>query len=376
MQRTSGLTSHKGRRRPAARASIHARLAFLPAAALAFAAAAASPQSAAAEPPVRCQEVAFDVALAPGEPADQELVASLCARGAVQNKTIQVLLHGATFDHHYWDFPHQPETYSYVEHATRAGYAVLNVDRVGYGRSSRPEDGADVDLPAGAFTAHQVIQELRSGERAVPGFGRLAAERVILVGSSMGSFISKILGSVYGGVDGIILTGFAHHVGPGGMESFDRLIPAQEDPKFADLPYDNYLSSIPSTRELHFYHMPNMDPDVAALDTELRQTWTTGEVDTIFQTIEMPVEFDVPTLVITGDYDPIYCEIPCSESGDLDGEADLYPPEAQVEVEIVPDVGHALNLHKTAPEVFDTMLSWADRHVGASPERPPRAPRR
>ena len=51
----------------------------------------------------------------------------LCSRGAIENKTFQITLHGITYSHLYWDFPFQPETYSYVRRATAAGYAVLNL---------------------------------------------------------------------------------------------------------------------------------------------------------------------------------------------------------------------------------------------------------
>jgi pimeloyl-ACP methyl ester carboxylesterase len=320
-----------------------------------------------AEPPVRCEEVRFDVALTPGAPADEELVGWLCARGTVHKKTLQVLIHGATFDHNYWDFPYQPERYSYVHHLTRAGYAVLNLDRVGYGESSRPYDGLSVDLEAGAFTVHQVIEEMRSGQRVVPGFGRIQAERVQIVGFSMGSYISKVLASTYGGVDGVVLSSFGHSVGAGGIDSFNLLIPAQQDPKFAHLPNINYLSAVEGSREYLMYHLPTMDPNVAALDEALRQTWVLGEVEQIFDVLEMPVGIQVPTLVVTGDWDNIVCDLPCSETGALDHEAALYPPEACVEVEIVPDAGHALTLHENAPDFFALVEDWSNRRVGADP---------
>src|SRR5690242_16002630 len=84
-------------------------------------------------PPLRCERVTFDVSLAPNQSADQHLVATLCSRGPVHKKTIQVLIHGGTYDHNYWDFPVQPETYSYVRELTDAGYATLNIDRLGVG---------------------------------------------------------------------------------------------------------------------------------------------------------------------------------------------------------------------------------------------------
>lgn len=322
-----------------------------------------------AEAPVRCKEVTFPVSLTPEGPAEYDMAGWLCARGSIHKKTIQVLIHGATFDHHYWDFPLESETYSYVQNITRAGYAVLNIDRIGYGLSSRPHDGLDVTLEAGAYTIHQVVQTLRGGDMVVPGFGRIRAKRVQLVGSSIGAFISVIEASTYDDVDGVVLTSYSHTVGEGGIESFDLVIPAQDDPKFADLSVINYLSEAPGAREFLFYHAPNIDPDVAELDTALRQTWTVGELSSIIPALMEPVGLQVPTLVVVGDYDNIACNLPCSATGSLDGEASLYPPEACVEVEIVPDAGHALTLHQNAPEFFDIVRDWSDRRVGASTKK-------
>lgn len=38
---------------------------------------------------------------------------------------MQLLVHGATYNHLYWDFPHGPGYYSYVDAATAAGYATF-----------------------------------------------------------------------------------------------------------------------------------------------------------------------------------------------------------------------------------------------------------
>src|SRR5215470_14436202 len=100
---------------------------------------------------LRCEEVLFPVALAPGQPTEFTVVGQLCARGPIHGKTIQVLVHGATYDHNIWDWPFQPERYSYVQAVTAAGYATLNMDRLGHGRSSRVPDGALLDLARGAF---------------------------------------------------------------------------------------------------------------------------------------------------------------------------------------------------------------------------------
>lgn len=45
--------------------------------------------------------------------------------------TVQVMVHGATFNKIMWDLPYQPERYSWTKKMNEAGYATIAVDLVG-----------------------------------------------------------------------------------------------------------------------------------------------------------------------------------------------------------------------------------------------------
>ena len=321
---------------------------------------------------LRCEPVTFSVALTEGGQADQDLQAWLCARGTVHNKTIQILIHGATYNHNYWDWPYQPERYSYVRAMTAAGYAVLNLDRVGHGQSSIPSNGTALSLHTAAFTIHQIVQLLRSGRQVVRGFGRVRGEKIELVGFSLGSFISTIEASTYDDVDGVILSAYSHTVGPAGDASFGDSYPANLDPKFAGLGLpDDYLTTIPGTRADLFYYLPGADPYNITLDEQLKDTVTVGELADIFPSQSASLGMHVPTLVVDGDFDMISCLAPsCTASGSLDNEASFYPTDACVEIEIVPDAGHSLNLHLDAQDWFAIARDWSDCWVGPSSRTP------
>jgi hypothetical protein len=83
-------------------------------------------------------------------------------------------VHGFTFAQYYWDLPYQPENYSYVAAANRAGYATLNIDRLGVGDSHHPLSPL-ITLENNASVVNQLIQRLRSG-----GLGGTAFERLFL----------------------------------------------------------------------------------------------------------------------------------------------------------------------------------------------------
>jgi pimeloyl-ACP methyl ester carboxylesterase len=93
--------------------------------------------------------------------------------------------------------------YSYVNYLTAAGYAVLDIDRLGVGLSDHPTP-EDVTILSGAYTIHQIVQDLRSGSLTGVKF-----KKVMLVGHSMGSAISMVEAGSYHDVDALILSGFA-----------------------------------------------------------------------------------------------------------------------------------------------------------------------
>lgn len=320
----------------------------------------------------RCEELSFDVTLSPSDPTLYNVFGVLCSRGSIERRTIQITLHGATYSHLYWDWPFQPETYSYVRRATAEGYAVLNLDRIGIGQSDRPPAEA-VTIGANAYVVHQIVQALRGGELVVPSFGRITAERVVLVGHSLGSVISIQEAATYGDVDGVVLTGVSHTVTPALNEIFAVLYPANLDPRFPGVP-NGYLTTLAGTRDV-FYYPPSRDPLVLAIDEATKETVTAAELDTAFPALFLSPGIHVPVLVVVGDHDRAFCGEPtCSASGSLDNEVNFFSPDACVETAAIAGAGHDLNLHFQAPIAYDAVLSWMDRRVGSDPNEPPADP--
>jgi pimeloyl-ACP methyl ester carboxylesterase len=319
---------------------------------------------------LRCEELSFDVNLSPSDPTVYSVFGVLCSRGSLHDKTIQIALHGATYSHLYWDWPYQPETYSYMRRATAAGYAVLNLDRIGIGQSDRPP-AADVTLVANAYVVHQIVQALRSSDLVVPSFGRISAGRVALVGHALGSAVSIQEAATYGDVDGVVLTGVSHTVTPVLRNILASFYPASLDPRFAgqSIPA-GYLTSQPGNRGV-FYSLPSVDPLVLAIDEQTKETVTTGELSTALPALGLSGGIHVPVLVVVGDLDRSFCNPPsCMASGSINTEPSFYPADACAEAVAIPDAGHALNLHFQAPQAYDVVLDWMDRRVGSDTRRP------
>jgi pimeloyl-ACP methyl ester carboxylesterase len=330
--------------------------------------------AAAAQGGLRCEEVTFPVTLSPSNPTVYSVFGVLCSRGSIRHKTIQITLHGSTYGHLYWDWPFQPATYSYMRRATAAGYAVLNIDRIGSGESDHPP-AESVTIDANAFVVHQLVQALRGGNLVVPSFGRIRAQRVALVGHSLGSLISIAEAATYGDVDGVVLTGVSHTVTPVLGEALSSLYPANLDPLFAgrNIP-DGYLTSQPGQRVI-FYNLPSADPLVIAIDEQTKETTTTAELNTAVPALALSTGIHVPVIVIVGDLDLAFCAAPsCRASGSLATEPDSYPADACTETVIIRRVGHDLNLHLRAQTAFNSILEWLDRRVGADARNPAPSP--
>jgi pimeloyl-ACP methyl ester carboxylesterase len=316
----------------------------------------ASGQTNALKPAVTCQQIRMAVSLQDGQPANYEVNGRLCFKQN-NNNVVHLLLSGATYGNVYWDFPLFPEIYSYVQSLTTAGYATLNIDRIGIGASSHP--AADqVTIQAAAFVAHQLVQALRDGR--IGSFSK-----VVLVGHSLGSAIALSEQAQFGDADGLVLTGFLHATGPEFAQVPNLVYPAQIDPRFAsqNLP-DGYFTTIPGARSA-FYFTPVADPNIIARDEQTKETLTPGEINTFPPLVVSPTDaqsIHVPVLFVIGSQDNVFCTPPLCSEARL--EAGLYPADAQVEVRVLPVTGHSINLHFTAPAFFAIAREWSDRKFG------------
>jgi alpha-beta hydrolase superfamily lysophospholipase len=317
-------------------------------------------------PEPTCAAYTLPVAITDPGPADQTMWGQLCYRGSREPATVQLLVHGASYNHLYWDFPYGDGYYSYVDAATAAGYATFDVDRIGDGNSSHPPS-TDVTLTAGAIALHDAVTALRTGT-----VGGHPFQHVIMVGHSLGSVEAWIEDSLYHDVNAMIITGALHQLNPNlaALAQAD-VYPAVDDPKFADSGLDpGYLTTRPGTREALFYDPATANPAVVALDEADKDTDTVGELDGLFSLESEPVseqpssQINVPVLVVVGADDNIFCAgvtaYNCASAASVQSyESQYYPPAAHLRVVVIPDTGHDLALSTTAPLTDAVMIGWS-----------------
>jgi pimeloyl-ACP methyl ester carboxylesterase len=320
----------------------------------------ASTAAADEDPGSRCEQVSFSVTIGGPLPGPYRVVGELCTPKRVKRGTLELLVHGASYNHGYWDFPFMPDHYSYVRHANQAGFATLAIDRLGAGASDHPL-GALVTVHASADTVHQIVTSLRSGSTLDANGNPIQFDRIVLVGHSFGSNISWTEAGIYGDVDGVILTAISHLTNPPGAALIEADgYPAQLDPLFANAGFpDGYLTSLPGTRGLTMYFLPGADPRVIAVDEATKDVVPVGLFSDQFTTYGLTQNIHVPVLNVDGDFDTLSCNLPsCTASGSLASEASNYPPDAHYKLVILPDSGHSINLHRNAPFWFGVAHDW------------------
>ncbi|MDQ2905033.1 MAG: alpha/beta hydrolase [Chloroflexota bacterium] len=315
-----------------------------------------------------CNAVTMPVALLPDAPASYHIAGWLCTDGTTRAETVQVMVSGGTYTHVYWDFPYQPERYSYLRSAVQAGYAVFNFDRIGQGASDHPLSQL-VTIQSNAYVLHQLIQDLRAGQ-----IGGRAFQKIVVAGHSLGSAITIVEASSYpGDVDGVIITGFLHTLNSvmPAVLSTDTL-PAQLDPQFAGGNYSvGYLTTKSGTRGALFYYQPNVDPNVLTTDESTKGTYTDGEGSTFFSQIPLTLsqQIHVPVLIAVGTYDQFFCEgtalAQCATTASVQSyEASYFSPDAHLQIVVLPNAGHDINLQENAQTWFTQATTWVDTYVG------------
>ncbi len=300
----------------------------------------------------------FPVMLNPGETQTYNLWGELRSARSTQGQTLLVLVSGRDYDHRYWDFPDGP---SFVDAAVKAGYAVLNLDKLGVGYSSRPP-GSTLGIPQEAFTFHQVIGSVRNGVLNEFGFGK-----VVIVGHSSGSALSVTEATTYRDVAGVVLTGISHTAGSRLLDIIPATIPVGQDPALSTQGYpSDYLTLRSDAIASLFYAPPTTDPAVLATNLSIKVADVLAEENAVqfFVVDPQPAPgINVPLLTVFGESDVLLGDTGTAQR--LQSEPSFYPNSPSVTVIPIPKTGHDLALSTTFPITDAVIFTWLKRYIGS-----------
>src|SRR5215212_1536151 len=293
---------------------------------------------------IKVERVSFPVTLSYCN--SYEVAGYLYYHGSFHNRTLLLALHGANYNHKYWDVPEiNGHEYSFARYMAGRKYAVLAIDQLGTGESGKP-NGDSLTLHQTASAIHQVITQLRSGSNSV-GY---AFERVVTVSHSLGSINAVYAQATYHDADAVVTTGMGHvpHAIP---------VPAE---LIAELSQYEYFAVPGELRPVMFYYAPGADPDVIQYDADnLADFLARGQLMTgilpafTFDAAALRVgQVTGPVLVQLGEFDGLF---PGALAGD---EAAFFTSASSVNVQALPGVGHDFNTHYRNHEGWKLMDEW------------------
>ena len=306
-----------------------------------------------------CTEKTIPVSLAPNLPNDQQVKGTYCRLS--DSAQVDILVHGATYNRTYWNWPVIPLQYSYVNKTLNAGRSTFAYDRLGTGTSSHPVSTL-ITLNSEAYILHQINTWLRTTEHF---------SQVNTIGHSYGAYIASVEAAQFTDTNRLVLTGFLHADGEGIPEALTSLYPAFLDPQFATAGYDpGYLTTVPGARQSLFYSS-TANPAVVAYDEAHKDIVSATLFGDGQASIHTPAPFNItnqivaPTMVVNGERDRLYCGVAlnCTNHAAVQAnEAPYYTAASSLTVRTIGYTGHDLALHPGASLSFLAINNWINTH--------------
>ena len=335
------------------------------------------------------------------------IYAQICLPDPAKDKQImQILSHGAAFDHRYcmlynvankhiiplhWlmsflnikvNVEIHTAQYSYVHAAVNAGYTVLNYDRLGSGLSDKPDAYTIVQGPFEVEVLRVLTEMARdgtlvsssSGYTNDPAFQVNAFDKVVHVGHSFGSAVTLALLAEYGNLSsGAISTGFLISDHPN-QDSTTVLgaeyAPSNNPELFGDRGSGYIVPATVSNVQTSFYRRQNAsDPagfinELLAYGESIKQPLTVAEWASLrgLLNIGYAPNFAGPLQFFLAEFDVLICSGDCKNNYDSTLIDELYPSATDVDFYIQPGAGHGLTFHRNASAGYAVMLDWLDSH--------------
>ena len=320
----------------------------------------AGAQEPAADISVDRLEFPVTLSAAVGAPTPCHIVGYLYYHRSYRDRPLQVVVHGATYNHRYWDFQFQNGTdYSYARymaHPTRR-FAVLAVDQLAAGESCRPSNGLLVTLDETASALNQVLDQLRSGQNATEH----AFPQIALVGHSAGSINATYVQARWHPADALVVTAARHFTSLPPSFGIQLVLPYV--PVLGSSPFFTLDSTL---RAALFYYPPAADPNVIWADNASADQWTGGQVTSTFAAFLYPLGSLVPldwvdqvtgnVLIQLGEFDALF------PAGSPEQEAALWP-NAAVKIQQLRGIGHNFNLHLTRHRSWEGIAEWLNEQL-------------
>ncbi|KAB5566210.1 Alpha/Beta hydrolase protein [Coniochaeta sp. 2T2.1] len=264
---------------------------------------------------------------------------------------LEILVHGISYNKTMWSGLGFGDYYNWHTFANLNGYHTLAIDRLGHGTSDHPDPFALVEGVLQVEIMHQLIALIKSSSNNPLGrsFGKIA-----YVGHSYGSFIGGAHARIYpDDIDALVLTGFSTAIVFDPVANLQLASAANLCPeRFPNTPLGYVTTAVESEREAAFY-AGLYDHDIPQVDFAYKDTVTDGEVAGLGFILQPAFGYTNPVLLVTGVNDALFCHPPISSCrATLDASRVFFPNSTNFQYEAIPETGHCLTLHYSAPATF------------------------
>ncbi|MFH8802099.1 alpha/beta hydrolase [Streptomyces sp. NPDC017936] len=274
----------------------------------------------------------------PAEPSGKPLIAAL---------------HGGTYTARYFDVAGAPEG-SFLDVAAAHGHPVVAFDRPGYGGSTPLEPDANT------FTRHA---ELLTGA-LTQAVARHAADRVLLVGHSIGGMIALMIAASAPGLPliGVSATGMGAVIPSGGAAEALGSLPPDET---VDLPYEErdkvmfgpaHTYRAEGVRQAHASYAP-----VPVRELVQAPAWPKEHLRTVAPRVRVPVHNAL------AEFDALWSSSP----QDVARFAALFTAAPFVDASVARGTGHCIDHHTLGHALHLRQLAFAEEcaHWAATRQR-------
>lgn len=295
-----------------------------------------------------------------------------------KNDILHIATHGVHYDSRYWDPTLDREKQSYVEATLRAGYPILTYDRLGVGKSDKPDAYDVVQAPLELEILRQLTLMARNGTlydfagKATPpnaAFNMAAkpVKKVVHVGHSFGSFLTSAFIAKHSSLsDGAIITGYLLNkcLGKAGMASFNaQFAPASSTP--FNRPSGYVVCQKSGIQTIFFAGDTKTAFTKEMLDygDAIKQPVPIGEFASAYHIIGLPgPDFKGPIQYMLPEFDFYICGGDCKGLADMKELRKTYPQASEIEVAIQPNTGHAFTLHNNATAGYQVSYDFLSRN--------------
>jgi pimeloyl-ACP methyl ester carboxylesterase len=263
---------------------------------------------------------------------------------------VLVCLPGGTYSREYWDLNVPGHNgYSFADFAAGRGYAVVTIDPLGTGESSKPVRDFDfADIAATLACAVSALPAV-TGEHLPP----------VALAHSLGGYLAITQQALFSSYTGLAVLGCTNqHVAPLNLDP--AFIARSATPQGRAALAEEILSALPQPyfegpREpmLSWFHLADVPADVVEADSAT----TKSVVPRVFGTAMIPgivaehaAQIDVPVFIGYGAVDV---------SPEPRAEARLYRNSPDVTTVVLADSAHCHNMASSRHQLWRRLLAWA-----------------